>query len=128
MLTGQCDQAVELLHAIHSMGVSAVAEHEFDLEEALRDYATLNSRQPNGQRNDYLGIVSRSLREAKQAWRSDASAHGSFLLLIAELSDPWRHRHRDELQSAMSEFRAEHGKDAPMLLDVLEAFAQAGRL
>jgi tetratricopeptide (TPR) repeat protein len=126
VLTGHCDEAVQALHTIRSMGVSTFADRGIELERSLRDYADWRSRQPGSRRNDYLGIASQSFSEAEQAWRNDAGAHGSFLLLVAELSDPWRHQRRDELQTAMSDFRTKHGKDAPVLLDVLEAFAQVG--
>jgi tetratricopeptide (TPR) repeat protein len=126
VLTGHCDEAVQALHTIRSMGVSTFADRGIELERTLRDYAASRSRWSRNWRNDYLGIASQSFREAEQAWRSDAGAHGSFLILIAKLSDPWCHQRRDELQTAMSDFRTKHGKDAPVLLDVLEAFAQVG--
>ena len=99
-----------------------------DLQEGLRGYAAWNSRRPSSQRNDYLGAANQSFRKAEQAWRDDGGAHSSFMLLIAELSDPWRHLHQEQLQSALGEFRARHGKEAPILVNVLDAFVRVGGL
>ena len=128
VLTGQCDKAVELLDTVRAEGIGIFAGSGLDLREALRDYAAWSTRQPGSLRNDHVGGAGQSFRKAEQAWLDDGGAHSSFLLLIAQLSDPWRHQHRDELQSAIGEFRAKHGKDAPILLNVVEAFVQVGGL
>jgi len=101
VLTGQCDKAVGLLNTARAEGISTSGEHVLDLERALSDYA---------------------------AWSGSRSAHSEFLLLISGISDPWRHQHRDELHSAIDQFRAKHGKEAPTLLSVVEAFVQVGGL
>lgn len=128
VLTGQCDKAVELLNTIRAAGVGTSDGHVLDLERALSAYAAWNSRRPSSLRNDYVGGAGQSFRKAEQAWRDNGGAHSSFLLLVAQLSDPWRHQHRDELQSAIGQFRAKHGKKAPILLNVLEAFVQVDGL
>jgi len=128
VLMGQCDKAVELLDTVRAEGVGILAGSGLDLREALRDYAAWSTRPPGSLRNDRVGGAGQSFRKAEQAWRDDGGAHSSFLLLIAQLSDPWRHRHRDELQSAIGQFRAKYGKEAPILLNVVEAFVQVGGL
>lgn len=127
VLTGQCDRAIELLDTFRAEGVGTFTGSGLDLQEALRDYAAWSSRRPSSQRNDYLA-ADQSFRKAEQAWRDDGGAHSSFLLLIAELSDPWRHLHQEQLQSALGEFRAKHGKETPVLMGVLDAFVQVGGL
>ena len=128
VLAGQCDRAIELLDTVRSEGVGSFAGSGLDLQEALRGYAAWNSRRPSSQRDDYLGAANQSFRKAEQAWRDDGGAHSSFMLLIGELSDPWRHLHREQLQGALGEFRAKHGKETPVLMGVLDAFVQVGGL
>ena len=128
VLMGQFDKAVELLDTVRAEGVGTFAGSGLNLPEALRDYAAWSSRRPSSQRNDCLGAANQSFLKAEQAWRDDGGAHSSFLLLITELSDPWRHQHRDELQNAIDQFLATHGKEAPILLNVVEAFVQVGGL
>jgi len=92
-----------------------------ELEESLRQYTELNvGVSPTSERrNNYLGTVSHSFLETQKIWQKDESAHSSFLLLVARLSDPLRYWHRDE-------FQARYGSDAPVLADVIEALAWAG--
>ncbi len=99
-----------------------------ELEESLRQYTELNvGVSPTSERrNNYLGTVSHSFLETQKIWQKDESAHSSFLLLVARLSDPLRYWHREELRRRIDEFQARYGSDAPVLADVIEALAWAG--
>lgn len=116
LLTGQCGKAIELLQ---SVGPLARTDSGSGLEQNLRDYVEWSA----GRRSDYLGTVSSSFEEARKTWLKDSGAHGAFLLLIADLSDPWRHLQRTEIMKARDEFRAKFGKTAPVLQSTLDSFA-----
>jgi hypothetical protein len=126
VMTGQCSKAVDLLQNLKAQGPRGTSE----LEESLRRYTELNvGVSPTSERrNNYLGTVSHSFLEAQQIWQEDKSAHSSFLLLVARLSDPLRHYHREELRRRIDEFQALYGSDAPVLADVIEALAWASWL
>jgi tetratricopeptide (TPR) repeat protein len=123
VITGQSSKAVDLLQDLKTQGSRGTSE----LEENLRQYTGLNvGASPTSQRrNDYLGTVSHSFLEAQRIWQEDKSAHSSFLLLVARLSDPMWHHHREELRQQIDEFQARYGSNAPVLADVIEALAWA---